>query len=823
MLPDLKSDRSGLNSGLIVADERPTDFELEIAHVLFMDVVGYSKLLINEQLEILDELNEVVRATEQFKGAEAAEKLIRLPTGDGMALAFFTNPEAPVKCALEICDALKNHPRIHLRMGIHSGPVNRVTDVNDRTNVAGAGINIAQRIMDCGDAGHILLSQRIAGDLAQYSHWRDNLRDLGEFEVKHGVKIQMTSLCTDQAGNPALPTKLQGLTGTKKRQAATQSFRRKKRIVLWSGAIALLIAAAALIPLLLSHHETEVAPFSPPPKSIAVLPFKNLSDQKENSFFADGLQDDLLTNLAKIQDLIVISRTSVMKYRDGAPRNIKEIAQSLGVANILEGSVRRVGNRVAVNVQLIDAKRDRHLWANRYDRTLADSLGIEGELATKIADALAATLTPEEKIRVAKRPTGNADAYDLYLRALPYEQGPDTLLQDYKRAVELYTQAIALDRDFALAHAHLASTYAEIYHFHEPLLSWAVKAKNSAQTALQIQPDLGEGHFALGQCIYWIDGDYARALVEFETAQKLLPNDGQVGNLVAAIKRRQGHWQEALAAYERIAKVDPQNPNIVRNLVFTNTALRRWPQAAYAADRLCAMAPDSVVAKVQRGYVDFFWKGTTTELKSQLARIPANVDPDGVVTSCRWEAAMLDRDFAAAEETLKRTPREAIDYLNGGATPKSFLIGGTALARGDDAAAKTNLEAARIVFENAVKEAPDNAERHANLGLVNAFMNRKEEAIREGQRAVELKPESKDATDGALMQAYLALIYARVGEPDLSLPLIERLLKTPGAVDSADYSITLSDLRKRWEWDPIRNDPRFQKLIAAKPNEPSTK
>ena len=792
--------------------EAETDFELEIAHVLFMDVVGYSKLLINEQRDVLDELNQIVRKTEQFRIAEVAGKLIRLPTGDGMALAFFTNPEAPVKCALEICDALQSHPHIKLRMGIHSGPVNRVTDVNDQSNIAGVGINIAQRVMDCGDAGHILLSKRIAEDLAQYSHWRDNLHDLGEFEVKHSVKIHVTNLCTQSAGNPSLPTQLKQLQATKKTEAGAAATRRIKRKALWLVAIAAVVAAA-LIPFFVSHQSDEVVPFNPPPKSIAVLPFKNLSEEKDNAFFADGLQDDLLTNLAKIQDLIVISRTSVMKYRDGTARNIKEIARSLGVANILEGSVRRVGNRVAVNVQLIDARRDRHLWANRYDRTLADSLGIEGELATKIADALAATLTPEEKVRVAKKPTGNADAYDLYLRALPYEQGPDTLLQDYKRAEQLYTQAIALDRDFALAHAHLASTCAEIYHFHEPLLSWAIKAKNEAQLALQIQPDLGEGHFALGQCIYWIDGDYVTALTEFETAQKFLPNDGRVGNLIAAIKRRQGRWEEALAAYERIAKVDPQNPNIVRNLIFTNSALRRWPEAARAADRLRAMAPDSVVAKVQRGYVDFFWKGTTTELKSQLAKIPANVDPDGTVTSCRWEAAMLDRDFATAEQALKRSPRDAIDYLNGGGTPKSFFYGCIALARGDDAAAKRDFDAARVVFENAVREAPDSAERHANLGLVNAFMNRKEEAIRAGKRAVELKPESKDATDGALMQAYLALIYARVGEADLSIALIERLLKTPGAVDSADYSITLNDLRKRWEWDPIRHDPRFQKLI----------
>jgi serine/threonine-protein kinase len=794
-----------------MAIDSPANFDLEIAHVLFIDVVGYSKLLTNEQREVLEELNGVVRGTEQFRAAEALERLIRLPTGDGMALAFFTNPEAPVKCALEICQTLSSHPRLQLRMGIHSGPVSGVTDVNNQLNVAGAGVNIAQRVMDCGDAGHILLSKRVAEDLAQYSHWRDNLHDLGEFEVKHGVKIQLTNLCTSDAGNPVMPAKLVGLNKTSAATAGSEGrFSKTSRIL---AAVLLLSGiAAAIVYFFLTPRSAKQTSFTPSLKSIAVLPFENLSTEKENEFFADGLQDDLLTNLAKIQDLVVISRTSVMKYRDTKTRNIREIANALGVANILEGSVRRVGTRVAVNVQLIDAWRDRHLWANRYDRTLADSLGIEGELATEIADALRATLTPEEKIRVVKKPTENADAYDLYLRALPYEQGPDTLLQDYKRAEQLYAQAITLDRNFALAHAHLASTYAEIYHFHEPLLSWAIKAKNAAQTALQLEPDLGEGHFALGQCIYWIDGDYESALAEFNKAQKLLPNDSRVGNLIAAIERRQGRWEECLAAYERIARVDPQNPNIVRNLVFTNTALRRWPEAARAANRLCEMAPDSVVGKIQRGYVAFWWKGTTDELKAQLGKIPPGVDPDYIVTSSRWEVAMLDRNYPAAEQALKSAP-STVDYLKGGATPTSFLAGCVALARGDTTAAAANFEAARQVFEDAVKEAPDIAERHANLGLACAFLNRKEEAIREGQRAVELKPEAKDATDGALMQAFLALIYARVGERDRAFSLIERLLKTPGAVDSANYSITTNDLRHRWEWEPIRNDPRFQKLI----------
>jgi TolB-like protein/Tfp pilus assembly protein PilF len=551
-----------------------------------------------------------------------------------------------------------------------------------------------------------------------------------------------------------------------------------------------------------------------PEKSIAVLPLENFGGRQEDAFLADGIQDDLLTNLAQIKDLKVISRTSVMKYRDPAKRNIREIGQSLGVANVLEGTVRRLEDRIAVNVQLIDARTDRHLWAERYDRQIADSVGIQNALATEIAAALRATLTPEEKIRVEQKPTQNADAYVLYLRALPFEQGADTLLQDYKRAVDLYSQAIALDPSFALAHAHLASTCAEIFHFHEPLDSWKTKARGAAETSLRLQPNLADGHFALGQCLYWMEEDYEHALAELARAQQLSPNNAAIGLVVAAIHRRQGHWDDSLAAFEAIQLIDPQNANIVRNLILTNSALRRWPEAARWAQHMRAMAPDSIVAKIQVAYIDFQWKGNTTALRVALANIPAGEDPDGIVTSVSWEGAMLERDFARAEKVLSASPLMEVSYMNGGPTPKSFLAGCTSLARGDSSLARTNLEAARKVFEEAVTEAPNVAERHANLGLCYAFLGRKDEAIREGRRAVELKPEAKDAYDGALMNCYLALIYARLGEKDLAIPLIERLLRTPGAVDSVDYSITVNDLKFRWEWDPLRVDPRFAKLLS---------
>ena len=576
-----------------------------------------------------------------------------------------------------------------------------------------------------------------------------------------------------------------------------------------------MIAGSALSVWLYSRHSP--ADFLQQAKSIAVLPFENFSPEKDNAFFADGIQDDILTSLAKIKDLRVISRSSVMAFREAAAKNLRHIGRKLGVANILEGSVRKEGDRVVVNVQLIDARNNRQIWANRYDRTLVDSLGLQGELASEIADTLRATLSEDEKAQTSIKPTRNADAYVFYLRAKQISQNPDTLLEDYKTAEQLYNQAIELDPDFALAHARLASLCAEVFRYYEPTDSWKSKARAEAETALRLQPNLAEAHFALGQCSYWMDQDYDRALEQFEIASRLSPSNADTRRLIAAIERRQGKWQQALEAYQKVSEVDPQNPNTARELMYTNTSMRRWPEAARWAERMRAMAPTSFVAKSQSGYIDFWWKGDSRLLKSMMDEIPAGVDPDGSVTAARWDVAMLQRDYAAAKKILDTSSVNELSYSIAGLTPKIFLEGSTYLAQGDNANAQAAFEQARSAFEAAVKEAPESAERHANLGWLYALMGRKNEAIAEGQRAVELKPESKDAVDGSLMSGYLALIYARVGENDMAIPLIERLLKTPGAVDSANYSITVNDLKYRWEWDPLHNDPRFQKLIAQGP------
>ncbi len=385
--------------------ESSSDIKFEIGHVLFIDIVGYSKLLITEQSEQLDVLKKIVRGTEQFRLAEAERRLLRLPTGDGGALVFRTNPEAPVLCASEISKELTKHPGLHVRMGIHSGPVNEITDLNEQANIAGAGINMAQRIMDCGDAGHILLSKHVADDLEQYPRWRSFLHQLGECEVKHGVRVDVINFYGDGIGNAQVPRRFQVL---KKRRAQMR----------WAAiAAALLLLVGVIAASVFVSKKSAISISTAPEKSIAVLPFENLSEDKSNAFFADGVQDEILTDLAKVADLKVISRTSVMQYRDKAARNLREIAQQLGVAHVLEGTVQRVADKVRVNTQLINARTDAHEWAENYDRPINDVFAIQSEIAKTIAEQLRARLSPSEKAEIAKPSTNDPVAYDLYLRA----------------------------------------------------------------------------------------------------------------------------------------------------------------------------------------------------------------------------------------------------------------------------------------------------------------------------------------------------------------------------------------------------------------------
>ncbi len=430
-----------------MASESENNLRLEIGHVLFIDLVGYSKLLIDEQKERLRGLTDIVLATGQVHESPD-EQIVRLPTGDGMALVFRNSPEEPARCAVEIAQALKAHPEIAVRMGINSGPVSEVTDVNGRTNIAGAGINMAQRVMDCGDAGHILLSQRVADDLAQFRHWSPSLHHLGECEVKHGVKLSITSLFGDDFGNAIVPAKLAGAIARRK---AT------RRLRIGLAITAFLVLAAGVLFMHFKSGAPQIRAAAAPPKSIAVLPFDNLSRDPENAYFSEGIHDEILTRLAKIAELKVISRTSTERFKS-SPDDLPRIAQQLGVANILEGRVQKPSDQVRVNVQLIHAASGADLWAETYDRKLTDVFAVESDIAKAIAGNLQAKLTGSAEHVLASRPTDDPKAHQLYLKGRYFwnKRNPENL----KKAIDYFEQAIAQDPAYALAYSGLADAHA---------------------------------------------------------------------------------------------------------------------------------------------------------------------------------------------------------------------------------------------------------------------------------------------------------------------------------------------------------------------------
>jgi len=547
-------------------------------------------------------------------------------------------------------------------------------------------------------------------------------------------------------------------------------------------------------------------------KSIAVLPFESLSDEKENAYFADGMQDDILTNLSKIGDLKVISRTSVNSYRDNAGRNAREIGKTLGVATLLEGSVRRVGNRVRVNVQLINADNDEHIWAEDYDRDLTDVFAIQSDLAQKIATALQAKLSPNEKARLNQRPTENSEAYLLFMQAEPYANGAEMFTENYLKAEQLYKQAIKLDPNFAAAHACLSMVESWAYHTFDPTPASREEARASADDALRLQPDLPEGHLALGFAYYYGDRDYNRALAEFEIARRDLPNEAQAYMAIGAIQRRQGKWTESIANFEKAVALDPKNAGFLYNLGFTYVGLKQYEAADKMFDRALEVAPQSFSSRALKAVIALLWKGDVEAAEKQLALSPVR-DANGLVTSTEVWILMLGRKFSEALREIEQFPGEVFD-AHGGRAPKAFFEGLIYLCQGDKTKAMTAFEHARVIAEQLVQESPNDAPRRAILGQILAALGQKEAAIAEGKRATELLPESEDAYDGPQITCQLATIYAWTGESDEAFRLLDHLLGVPNG-------LTIAMLKLDPAWDPLHKDPRFQALIdkyAANPD-----
>jgi TolB-like protein/Flp pilus assembly protein TadD len=541
-------------------------------------------------------------------------------------------------------------------------------------------------------------------------------------------------------------------------------------------------------------------------KSIAVLPFQNLSDEKENAYFADGIQDDILTNLSKIGDLKVISRMSVMSYRGDGARNAREIGKALAVATLLEGSVRRAGNRVRVSVQLINANDDEHIWAEDYDRDLTDVFAIQTDLAQKIASALQAKLSPNEKERLDRQPTQNPDAYLLFIQAHDYANRPDQFRDELLKAEQLFEQAIKLDPKFAAAFAGLSMIESGMYHNFDPTPGRREKARRNAEEALRLEPDLPEGHLALGFCYYYGDRDYERALGEFEVAKRDLPNEAQAYLAIGAIQRRQGKWAESTTSLEKAAALDPKNAKILDNLAFNYMAVLNFDAAEKTLDRAIAAAPQAVAPVGFKAFLTVLSKGDLTLAEKQLFSSRVESDPNGFLVWARCWLLMLQRNFPEALAVAEKFPGELLIVETSAPVPKALLKGIIHQLQGDKPTAQTEFDQARIISESLLREAPNDPARHAQHGLILAALDRKQEAIAEGKRAVELLPESQDAFTGPRIAVSLAQIYAMTGESDEAFRLINHLLETPNG-------LTIPLLKLDPAWDPLRKDPRFQALI----------
>jgi TolB-like protein/class 3 adenylate cyclase/Tfp pilus assembly protein PilF len=792
-----------------MAAEVKKEIQLEIAHVLLIDVVGYSKLLVNEQIELLQELNRIVRSTERFRAAESRGKLTRVPTGDGMALLFFRSPEEPAQCALEISQALKDHPHIKLRMGVHSGPVSQVIDVNDRTNIAGAGINVAQRVMDCGDSGHILLSKHVAEDFEEYPHWRPHLHKLGECEVKHGVRVSVVNLYTEELGNPAVPEKMKAAAAQRKRAA----FR-----WLSLGAASLLAVIAVMGFLLFRYRQPlTTAELPVPEKSIAVLPFENRSGDKANAYFAEGIQDEILTRLSKIADLKVISRTSTQHYKS-APENLTEIAKQLGVAHILEGSVQKSGDAVRVNVQLIKAANDSHLWADTFDRKLTDIFSVESDIAKAVADQLRAKLTGQEEQVIAAKPTDNPEAYDAYLRGLAYTLKTGNNPANALAAQKYLKEAVQLDPKFALAWALLSTINARGYLVGnlQQTVTLREEARQAAETAITLQPNLGEAILAKGYYHYACLKDYAAALHYFEQARQFLPNSSQIPESLAYVARRRGQWDRSESYFNEAERLDPRNVRLLTNHAYSYSILRRFPEALRKFDQVLDIVPDDLDTLAHKAAI-LQAEGDLPRAAALLAPLRPNADHTSALETQVYQA-ILERRPAEIISRLKEIlakPDPALGYRNGGLR---FCLGWAQDIAGDHAAAEESWRQARSELESFLKEQPENYHLIGDLALTNMGLGDKAAALALSERGIAVLPIEKDVVTGPAPIETLARVAAQTGEPDRAIAALQQVLSIPGTGALDKYlPLTPALLRLDPMFDPLRNDSRFQKLAMTPP------
>ena len=606
-----------------------------------------------------------------------------------------------------------------------------------------------------------------------------------------------------------------------KRTEAADAARQHSRGGVWIGVV--VVAAALSLGLFFlgrysagraTPQVTEAPTAVNPQKSIAVLPFENLSEEKANAFFADGVQDEILTDLSKIADLKVISRSSVMHYRSGLERNPRKIGEELGVAHVLEGSVQRAGNRIRVNAQLIDARNDTHLWAQTYDRDLSDVFAIQSEIAKTIADQLQAKLSPQEKSAIQRPPTSDIAAFDLYTRARNLwltAWGSSTGKDDLLQAADLLNQAVARDPSFFDAWCQLAVTEVTIYFLdwdHTPVR--LTKAEVAVQTAARLRPDAGETHLALGRMRYFGYLDYKGALAELELARRSIPNDPWVVLLKGYIERRQGRWDESIRDQQRGTELDPRNTLALQQLATTYEAMRRYADAKAVLARALAFDPNDAITRAYHAFVDFEWKADTRPLQQVIASIRAtNAAAVPTIANFWLLCALAERDAVAARDALMASGANPINGISENINfSQAFMEGLIARSMHDEEKARAAFTTARTQQEKTIQAQADYAPAVCMLGLIDAALGQKEEALREGQRAVDLLPLEKDAFGGMEIVKYFSVTAAWAGNKDLACRQLVIATSQPSA-------LSYGQLKLLPFWDALHSDPRFEKIVAS--------
>jgi TolB-like protein/class 3 adenylate cyclase/Tfp pilus assembly protein PilF len=789
------------------------DEQRKLAAIMFTDMVGYSALSQRDDKlaqELLEEHRRLLREIfPQFNGTEI--KTI----GDAFLVEFQSALEA-AQCAMAIQRALAKRNadapadrQIQVRIGVHIGDV-----VHRGGDVYGDGVNIASRIESLAAAGGICVSMDV------------------ERQIRNALEARFEKLAPTELKNISVPMDLfrivmpwerdtRPTTGPQKTEHGATT-----RRVPWHEVVLALLLIAALIAggfFFLRHRASQQASNatasspvgSVPEKSLAVLPFENLSRDPENEFFTDGVQDEILSDLSKVADLRVISRTSVMQYKAGASRNLREIAQQLGVAHVVEGSVQRSANKVRVIAQLIDARNDVHLWAQTYDRDLADVFAIQSEIAKAIADQLQAKLSPSERSAIEQAPTADVIAFDLYSRAKTLMLstsfsaiGRQSLLQ----AVDLLNQAIARDSSFFLAQCQLANAHDELYFVgndHTP--ARLALAEAAVQAAFRLRPDAGEAHLARAENLYRGYLDYDGALAELDVARRTLPNDPRIFELTGYILRRRGKHEEGLQYLQRALALDPRNFFTLQQMALSYVNLRRYSEEAVVLDRGLAIKPDDVETRIARALVDFDSKADSRPLHQTIDSIRAKNPSAMQSVADTWlDCALAERDPAAAVDALTALGENnfGMDTAQFGEFKRGFGEALIARMMKDEVKARAAFTVARVEQEKSVQVQANYGPVLCVLGLIDAALGRKEEALREGRRAVELLPVEKDSVSGAAMIEYLAVIAAWVGDKDLACEQLAIATRLPG-------SLSYGQLKLLPYWDPLRGDPRFEKIVAS--------